>query len=1815
MIHSGSWNPALRPDNSPKKDSFLSLADSSSTPLPAKPSTVSRNVLPPTPPPPSSTDGESPVESTPAQLSHDPSDTDVRTEHSSSQDERMETPNDLASNDLSANVHEPVRPPPTEQEAISKPMRSEGFPWRNDADIDSTWGVSRSTTDPFDGFGMTDRTNSFPNLDDSINLDSHESGHPETALEDDTHDTSNQETTNQQSPVERSLYLNSDEHNDFLPWSATSVDEDLSGQFFNQLNTQTKPIYTPLEAESRFEEGLPLVDNTEPSSPTDNNQVDSIDAIFKEDQSVDDSGFFTSKSDMPPFNRKSTSQVLDSLHFEHGQTTADLPTRNMLDASENRIDEEPPAPKEVPEDDLVERWKAALDDDDLLIDDDLDAPQTIEENLTDGTSEDTFANYLSEPVQASPLSTQQPPRVNPYTPHQPSSSDMMPAFSGSDYGLHNANATAGAFVAPVRQYSGDSNSSKPESFSNQAKAGYQSPYDLPMDIIRPKHRTSQPPVPQPLPTAHAPSVRPPPRKSSMTATRPSSSSSAYAPLKPTPPPLSRRETERAPSSNFFEELPVVSRPRPSTTAKYAPPQTVTQPMAPPPSNSMPPSVFPTPDLSREASDQFQLQKPERLDPYSSLPVPPGQTVSGPSGRYSPRPPTLHLGSKPPSSPRYSPAPPPSSGPPPSNKYTSQPPTSYPPSNILHFQPRTSSPLAQQENVSQAYPHPAHPPAEFSPTSFPGPSSRHPPDQTLSPPSNLRSQTTPSNQYLPYMGSGTGPVPQFTDHFPQSSPPVRNTHEPTSSHNQIPLASTNMPSYPPPPPTSVQHQQFPEQQPRPPRRSQTQSPSRLQYEPMLSNVPEPFQRPASVHSPVTSLPPQHQQAIKEAPSAELDFIYPTDGQELDPLQRWKGAPIFKFGFGGVIASSFPKRTPRYATGQLVPKIKPTPGETKVRPVGDVISQREPPVKFPGPLRSKSKKKDVIAWLSSMISRFENEGTSVDTSPQQHNEKILLWKIMRVMVEHDGLLAGNPEVENSVRSILSPISEISRASSEAFGFHTQLSSVYESISGEAQSEPMNVDGMECIRRSLLAGGREKAVWEAVDRRLWGHAMLISSTLDKSLWKQVMQEFIRREVKAVGNNTESMAALYEIFAGNLEESVDELVPPSARAGLQMVSKIGGPGHAKNALSGLDKWQETLCLILCNRSPDDHVALLALSRLLSSYGRIEASHICALFSKSPSVPLVFSGPDDPQSQIALLGTDHRRYPFTFANDLNSILLTEVYEFALSILSGSPTAIAPHFQAFKLQYALSLAENGSKAEAQQYCDAIGAILKSTTKPSPYYHPRFFYELDELTNRLRQSPTGGSSSWMSKPSMEKVSGSILAKFNSFIAGDDSDGASTGSVKAGDADIGPFAKMVGTPPISRSPSVHDAYAAFGTSQPIPTIPPTSRYAPGNQYAPYSSPDQPRGRGSLDSQRSPPSTGRSYSQGRPSQELNRGMENNYHPMAPQHLYSPSSVQGRGSTPPQQSAYAHLAPVEEIQSSQGSEHAGPEQPIHFGGYQPTFNERSSMEQESGSPAAQHTGYEPSAGTTSYEPPSYAPEPVNADESDTEKPKKSFMDDDDDDFATRDEAVRKAEKERKAREADEAFKKAAEEDAKRPAGEKKGWFSWWSKKDPNANTGGPIRAKLGEENSFYYDKELKRWVNKKDPNSATATAHSTPPPPKGLAPPSRSVSANNVSPPAGNYIPTSGSAPTLAPPPNPSSGTPSQAGDSSPQNLSPGLPSLAAPSSASPFLMPRSVSAGPPSRPGTALSNASSIDDLIGAPQARKGNTVRGKKKGRGYVDVMAK
>ena len=190
-----------------------------------------------------------------------------------------------------------------------------------------------------------------------------------------------------------------------------------------------------------------------------------------------------------------------------------------------------------------------------------------------------------------------------------------------------------------------------------------------------------------------------------------------------------------------------------------------------------------------------------------------------------------------------------------------------------------------------------------------------------------------------------------------------------------------------------------------------------------------------------------------------------------------------------------------------------------------------------------------------------------------------------------------------------------------------------------------------------------------------------------------------------------------------------------------------------------------------------------------------------------------------------------------------------------------------------------------------------------------------------------------------------------------------------------------------------------------------------------------------------------------------------------------------------------------------------------------------------------------------------------------------------------------------------------------KSGWFGvggWLGgKKDDDLNSQEPkaIKAKLGEENSFYYDKELKKWINKKDP-APSATETPKAPPPKG--PPSRAVSGASGPPMSATASRTS----TPPVPPLPSqppaliqhqSQPPSGSGTPA-RKVSPSIPPAAA------TAMNQAPSSGPPSappsRPSTAVGGGGAgIDDLLGEPQVRKGGTMKRGKKGRGYVDVMAK
>lgn len=1599
----------------------------------------------------------------------------------------------------------------------------------------NTWGTQQYDRG-LDGGSFLNRTNSFPAvppLNGASTLPPRALPHSHVEYIMDDGNNEEYETINADSQF-TSLERNEDSSVEYYSSKVDGKRGSLPNSITNGEDNARLPA-TPADEEARFEEGLPLVSsktfedelhgdvnhaNGKIISSPNWNSADDGNFFSKDLSSSQDSSLFQSQ----PLDRKSTMQVLDSMHYESNGTVSkelrsSLDYASMTQGEDDTVDLHEKKLENIPgtsssindsqEVDLAALWEAELGDDELLEDDetgldsstffkddgegflqDQDQNQTIgeelsQQSLSSGLQPPASDQVRSSDVSGHPVSYLHPKGEAPHNSNLPPSAQLQTKSSSGYFpqgltataqtleqprlGVSHSFSASSGFSNPSTQNSYPSKgmiSSRPQmpepaqSFSDKSKGGYTSPYDLPIDVSRPKKRPHFQQMQSALSSQNLPKA-PPPRSSSI-------NSAGSSPVVDNHPPISNLPsanslsgfdsraslsnvtapilTTKPSTVNFFEELPS-TKPRPSSS-RGKPISSTTQRNQfssapfnpnPNPSQQAPPQQRPNLSSSNTAPG-YQLLPPERMGPYSNVPQ---QNSTRPNPNNS----------------RYSPAPMPGHNVAPArNRYASsqsgaaRPP---PPSQSVSFQPRTSSPLAQSNTISQHYQR------------------------------NSASDIPPNNNYHQEHTASHNDSDKYASH--EDGEPKPETRKAASSHpstNRSPSKPPYVPQIPMIQPNNTQRHEIvgvqrnqenimtpiSEAPLRPPQRSQTQSPGTARSKQHLPlNAAEPYQRPASVNHQVAVshvTPPDATASHRTGQrtksfSRNISYITPTDGREYDPLGRWRGCPILSFGFGGTIVTSFPKQIPRYSGGQTAPMIKCSPGEVKIS-IGKTLTSEESFAAFPGPLRSKTKKKDVLEWLQKRITQLESSYVPVSFEPTlpslqvRHEEKILLWRVLKLLVENDGFIEGNTTALTATSFLLLP--ELASGNSvHQFSNNSEqdLTGISKYDKSNKGLEPANSESLESIRKLLLQGKREDAVWFAVDQRLWDHAMLLSSTLEPKIWKQVLQEFIRQEVKTFGRNSEALASLYQIFAGNHEESVDELVPPSARAGLQMVSKAPAVGPTKNALAGLDRWRETLALILSNRTQDDGKALVALGRLLSNYGRIEAAHICYMFAKSPGL---FGGADDPHVGVALLGADHVQHPFDYCRNLDSILLTEVYDFATTVLvSSTVTAVFPHMQSYKLYHATLLAECGQRSEAQQYCEAISVALKSTTKLSPYYHSLLFGALEDLVERLRQAPKDGSASWMSKPSMDKVSGSVWAKFNQFIAGDESDSGSIASNKGFDHDTaGPFAGVArDSPSISRMPSSNELYSGYPVGGDNTNIAPTStasnsRYTPADQYTPRSSLEHARGWSSQEKRRQSDGEGLRphlpYQQYQPrhnsSTEILQDSPPSAHNQSPQPSAYSQPAQSYLPTPSSQPQHMPIAPPEEVSSSLYDDDSyRPEPPPK----DEVLTQSNSGYNESSTGPASSFGYEPpsslyepptinsydppSSNHNTYNPPSYDPGTIDDAESPPqEKPKKkSFMDDDDDDaFEARAAAVRKAEKAQKDREADEAFKKAAEADGK---------------------------------------------------------------------------------------------------------------------------------------------------------------------------------------------
>ncbi|OCF36721.1 hypothetical protein I316_01317 [Kwoniella heveanensis BCC8398] len=959
---------------------------------------------------------------------------------------------------------------------------------------------------------------------------------------------------------------------------------------------------------------------------------------------------------------------------------------------------------------------------------------------------------------------------------------------------------------------------------------------------------------------------------------------------------------------------------------------------------------------------------------------------------------------------------------------------------------------------------------------------------------------------------------------------------------------------------------------------------------------------------------------------------------DPLGRCtlaaRNAPIAVFGFGGTLITAFPgaaesgnfhkghSRVPSYgyASGR---------GQLWIRSVSEVAAPaalKSDQTAFPGPLVSdpaatkgaagdKKKRESVLAYLDARAEEIERGlpylKSSANKARREEEGRLVLIKVLKALVIGEGKLAGNPQVEEALRDALAnpSVQTISTAPIGSLAVNSFSSSLYPPTSSSSTSKPVSATPSQLthISNLLSQGNKKDAAIYAAEQGLWSHALVISSSVDVELWRDLVGRFTAAELGDKPQGTAGIKASYLLFGGVNSANVDDLV--------NAATITDDPSN--------DQWREVIGAVLFNAKPTELSCLEELGSKFLKIGLNNAAHTCFLLS--PLSPFFDLTPGAYERQIML--THNFR-------DEESIVFAEIAEYARGLVPAAkgpelPVVGLPQLLPYKLARAWRLAELGEVDLAKKYCAAIEAGSKLGKNMPSLLAPAFAASLEDLLERLTGTPSvnpantlGSGRKSGGKPGFDKLGSWIEGRLTKFIAGEEGDNAppTSSSATAGKA-AGPFAHFSTISPnasgtLTRQASTADFNGAapngyLGVQSVSRTTSPALQMTPQWGQAPQL-PNQAYGQASHASSSSSSSYGDQYAQ-------HTGVSG----------YS-SWTDNNGPNEGEETPHVH---GQDQAATAGAGHddrdfISPMAQLSLGPSEPSASARPAQNYV---PSRQQTYDDDDEDDLGF---------GNAALSRNRTPKPAGQEGDSGSQAAADDASKKAfAKEAKS----EPTKAEPAPPAKRelPTEHKSSWLGriWGGKKE--GETSGPVKANLGEESSMVFDPELKRWVVK-GAKAEAAPAAATPPPPRAAtASPSRSVRteppsaarANSATPPQGHRPPppgmssingNSGVANTF--PRSSGAGPPSMGFAEGPDGgikrvkstLNESVTASDITSSATPPLPgaggPPRLPSGPPNRASTAGGTGASLDDLLSRPPSKRPGSAAAKKGARNrYVDVF--
>ncbi len=297
------------------------------------------------------------------------------------------------------------------------------------------------------------------------------------------------------------------------------------------------------------------------------------------------------------------------------------------------------------------------------------------------------------------------------------------------------------------------------------------------------------------------------------------------------------------------------------------------------------------------------------------------------------------------------------------------------------------------------------------------------------------------------------------------------------------------------------------------------------------------------------------------------------------------------------------------------------------------------------------------------------------------------------------------------------------------------------------------LDKIQDLLAQGDRRGACHYAADEKLWQHALLIASSIDKECWKEVVTEWIRAELVSdstsaegdVTNGRESLRVAYSLFGGNgaaagelfggRSENIILMSTVSARIGTSQIpaaahsEQLAGssttvvchpddaelPGNPVTqyipgsvGVVGEDSCDDSLksldarifCRAHCSRrpagrAPVDGSCPRMVRDTLNTAKRFLAEHSPS-YLLSPQTSQLGGIGSIPK--LMLLGSPPPNTAPIYYKDPDHIIFSEILEFALSLATPTkgqePFAGLHHLQPYRLLRAATLAELGYVQQA-----------------------------------------------------------------------------------------------------------------------------------------------------------------------------------------------------------------------------------------------------------------------------------------------------------------------------------------------------------------------------------------------------------------------------------------------------------------------------------------------------------------------------------------